>query len=245
MTKKKNDSPAYMLLKHVWDNNSEQSGHSWERSNHSMYMALSLAIGSGMTFDLDDWHRFADDFGYGHWCGTPDDRFYTHAVAALNLSACKAYEHANSMSPLIADDVEVPGSDYMHGGGRRKRERLCVGCSVTWRGIRYDVTSISVKDGVTCATAVTYKEREQDERGYTIGRQKIATRIRIIGEAIAEERKRVRLWQKINAALTKDNHVELCKRLGIDPKNVKRDYVYMVSTEILEQVVASLKGKTP
>jgi len=177
---KKNHSPAYQLLSHVWKHSLAATGHSWERLNNSMRGAMQLAINAGLRFDRDDFAKIYEEFRGGYWFGeTGGEGFYSLAVQTGNLSAAQAFESRNGRQPSIADDVD-PGCNcsYAHLTGIRKRGRLAVGFVFPWRGHRVKVTSFAV-DG-TYLTACAYTDGTE---------RKVSKRFRITVADIQADRK--------------------------------------------------------
>lgn len=152
----KQKSPARKLLEHVWEHANTKTAFSWERLNHSMSTALTLAVGSGMTFVANDWNL--SGFNAGRWIGGSLEGYYRLAVIVGNRSAIESYEEWANRKPIIADDVDLQGryiygseSCYTHGGaGTRKRERLVVGCRFPYRGNMVEVTSFTADGAAVC-----------------------------------------------------------------------------------------------
>ena len=177
---KDNQSPAYQLLRHVWQYSLAATEHSWERLNHSMRGAMQLAINAGLRFDVDDFARIYKEFRGGYWFGeTGGEGFYALAVQTGNLSAAQAFESWNGRQPFIADNVDPGGNySYAHLTGRRKRGRLAVGFCFPWRGFSVTVTSFAA-DG-THLTACAYTDNAE---------RKVARRFRITVADIRTDRK--------------------------------------------------------
>lgn len=97
-------SPAKQLLEHVWNNCRRRS---WLGLNTSLSTALSLAISSGMRFDVNDFDDFhkerPEGFRAGYWIGADDEWCYTLACGARgvrNLSAARSYEKMKGRLPF-------------------------------------------------------------------------------------------------------------------------------------------------
>lgn len=184
-------SAARNLLEHVWHNANDKSAFSWERLNHSMHAALTLAIGSGMEFTKQDWGLAG--FNAGRWVGETMEVYYRMAVIVGNRSAIESYEAWIGRKPIIADDVNMQGRyhynserGYTHGTtGRRQRERLVIGCQFSYRGETVEVTSFT-KDGA--AVCCSFKSREKDSRGYEKGPKKVLHRYVVTPELVQAER---------------------------------------------------------
>jgi hypothetical protein len=171
----KQKSPAMKLLELVWGKRCEAAPHSWERVNHSMHIALSLAIGAGLVFDLDDFAEL-NKFRPGRWIGDAEWA-YQQAVIDGNLSFCKSFEQARKRIPIYGYGVQSSRfyrSGFLHRESiDRERERLAVGFSFDYSGERPVVTSFS--DG--CVIACTYKESDKNkvERRFKLAKEEIAT----------------------------------------------------------------------
>jgi len=118
-------SPAYALCAHVWKNVAGANSLSWQRLNHSMHRALSLAITSGMRFERDDFNRLMKDFRGGYWVGAGHELLYSEAVKARNRSACRSYEHWQERKPIFLENA-----------------RMFVGRQFIWQNTRVRCTSI-------------------------------------------------------------------------------------------------------
>jgi len=191
MKKREVDSPAVAMLRLVWDNAQKEGGFSWERLNHSLAGILSIAVGAGLHFDVDDFRLISDQFDFHHWCGVNNaqnsgEGFYGLAIAVGNTSAARAWEHFRKRPAFIANHVRNTGAGgYQHGGGHaRKRGRLGLGFYFPWKGHSVVVTSFAV-DG-TYLTACTYKKipeapvcPECHRCGYSYHRREIARRFTI------------------------------------------------------------------
>lgn len=180
--KPKSLSPALELLLLVWAHNCKATRHSWERVNHAMQAALSLAIGAGLEFAIGDFERLTAECRTNYWLnGT---RAYWEAVAEGNLSAARAWEAYRKRPPFFADDVgfgDWPRSSYLHGGPQgRKRERLAVGMTFAYRGYQPKVTSIGRDHVVAC----TYHKAE----GNRSGRRRIHKRFRVTADDLKRDR---------------------------------------------------------
>lgn len=80
--KSKKPSPAIQLLEIAWENINAATGHSWERVNHGMRIALDLAINYGFRFDEGDWKTVESSFRPGYWISK--DQAWCWAVRGAN-----------------------------------------------------------------------------------------------------------------------------------------------------------------
>jgi hypothetical protein len=171
---KKKQSPALELVLHVWASACKAAPHSWERLNHTMYDAVTLAITGGLEFGVDDFNRICKTCRPQYWLDT--EQAYLMAVATPNISACKAFEHCLKREPVIADNVTGPAWHH-YNTFTCQRGRVAKGCTFDFRGLRPKVTSFS--NG--CVVACTYKPRKEGEYGdklerrFTISREHIIT----------------------------------------------------------------------
>ncbi|MEA1952595.1 MAG: hypothetical protein U9N87_14540 [Planctomycetota bacterium] len=189
---KKKLSPAYQLLRHVWQHSLKATGHSWERLNCSMRGAMQLAIDAGLRFDRDDFAKTMKEFRGGYWFGeTGGEYFYALAVQTGNLSAAQAFESWKERQPFIADVVDT-------GSGRRKRGRLAVGSRFPWRGFHVTVTSFALNGAHL--TACAYKDDAE---------RKVAKRFRItIADIRADRKERNERIQLHKQLIKMDNEEE-------------------------------------
>ncbi len=189
---KKNHSPAFQLLRHVWQHSLVETGHSWERLNRSMRGAMQLAIDAGLQFNQEDFGKMYKEFRGGYWFGeTGGEGFYALAVQAGNLSAAQAFESWKERQPFIAD---VGDTDC----GRRKRGRLAVGSRFPWRGFHVTVTSFAPSG--EHLTACAYKDAAQS---------KVAKRYRItVADIRADRRERKDRIQLHKRLIKMDNEEE-------------------------------------
>lgn len=202
--KKNTNSEPIKLLQLVWLNANRSTGFSWERLNHAMSEALSLAIGSGMEFYLNDFVYIQKTFRFHYWgttspIGTTGEDFYANAIKVNNTSAIQAYEEYAERGPYIMDSVSVGGTWYCHGGGTRKRSRVFMGCWVSWKGEQRKITSITKDYIIACAyhpkpEAKRCKKCRQYEYVYT--RDKIKSRIKITVKNIREHRAAEKAYKK-------------------------------------------------
>ena len=137
-------SKAISLLTTVWEYGQKDS---WERINHSMRNALSLAIGSGLKFGLNDFHYMSQNFRTGYWFSADPEWIYTEAVVVGNTSCVEAWEHFKNRIPFRANSVSTRnGCDggYIHANSvTRKRERLAIGMSFPFDGWTWHVTNFN------------------------------------------------------------------------------------------------------
>lgn len=193
MTSQPNTSPAMQLLELVWGNTNGATGHSWERLNHAMQDALSLAINAGLRFDADDFKALGR-FDPGYWIGPDGGEWaYSLAVAVDNQSAIKAFEKHAGRPPLIGDNVNLyVNASGVHGQtASRTRGRLAVGSVFDYAGVRPTVTSFKGDAAIAC----TYKVSENGA-SYP---KKIDRRFRITGDDLIRDRAERKAKRKENA----------------------------------------------
>lgn len=217
----KKTSAAIQLLDLVWANANAATSHSYERLNHSMHDALSLAIGSGMEFAEGDIAYVLSNYRSGYWISESDEWIYSLAIAVENVSAVKSYETAKDRNPFLADDVSMTNhSGYTHGGTfSRQRERLNVGCSFAWKGLTLKVNSFA-KDQ-SAVNACSYRQVKEESRSYST--DKVDKRFKITREELLTERserkERADLLGKLTkAAESKENSAAIVKALGVKSK---------------------------
>lgn len=186
MAKKPEKSPAVQLLDIVWENVCDQTSHSWERTNHSMRDALRLAIGAGMRFDIGDVGTFGT-YRWNYWIGDDGgEHEYTLAITCGNATFCEAFEQHMERKPFRAYGVDYRQySSYTHGGFSRQRDRLGIGMTFDYAGVRPKVTSFS-KDGETIV-ACTY--RREPYNGSEYEREKLDKRFKLSRDDIAADHK--------------------------------------------------------
>jgi len=134
-------SPALRLLTLLWHEKCVAVDHTWERVYDTMRRGLHLAISAGLSFHEDDFTHLAAVFKWGHWCGMDNDRnygeqFYTAAVVAGHLQACRAMEKYYGRTPF-----------YVHG------KRLRLGSAFAWDGTTVYVTSFDDEQHTLIACA--------------------------------------------------------------------------------------------
>lgn len=143
----------FLLL--VWKNANKEIGHSWERLNHAMSEALTLAVGSGFVVEVEDLRAVYEKFRGGYWLRGGLEGVYRTAVIVGNLRAARAIEEYLGRPPFIVDGVELPrcfeSEKYVHRVAYRKRERVVVGAEFDWKGHRVAVTSIKKDYFVACS----------------------------------------------------------------------------------------------
>jgi hypothetical protein len=210
-------SPAITLLQQVWDHCCHSTPFAWERLNHAMGNALSLAVGSGLQFAEGDFAYIDRVFRFSYWGGVSGQHglgegFYSQAILEGNLSACQAFEKWKKRPAFIVDQVCPRGArrGYAHNVGLRKRGRVGVGFEFVWKGLEVKVTSFS-EDG-SYLTACSYRKDPVEEkpcescghRTYHYWRQQIDRRFRITVEEIRRERKRLRDLQRQHEAVARE-----------------------------------------
>lgn len=154
-------TPARQLLELVWASTKQDS---WERINHSMRNALSLAIGSGMTFAASDFRNMAE-FRWHYWVGSSDEWIYSMAIVVGNTSCVEAYEQWKGRQPFRANNVHDPrwqsAGGYIHAHSvYRQRERLAVGFGVKIDERQWWVTTFNDAKGTI--RLATYAEHWQE-----------------------------------------------------------------------------------
>lgn len=182
MKKKEVKSDVIDLLDLVWSSANDSTGFSWERLNHGMRAALSLAIGSGFKFAEDDMKYIFSNYRSGYWLGDTTEWIYTEAIGVENDTAIKSYEKLKNREPIIADEVDGNSrSQFSHGNNvTRAKCRLFVGARFVWRGIRVTVTSFA-EDSSYC-TACSYKPRAEGSYENKIDKRFKISRADIITE---------------------------------------------------------------
>lgn len=213
---KKTTSAAIQLLDLVWANCNKATAHSWERLNHSMRDALSLAIGAGFKFELGDIAHVLNNYRSGYWIGESDEWIYSLAVGVENATAYQSYEAAYKREPFLADDVcfQCHGG-YTHGSSvHRSRERLSVGAEFAWKGEKLTVTSFA-KDQ-SYVNACSYKGQKYPRK---IDKRFKITRADLLAER-KERKERAELMARLTAA-AKDNGAseKIVKALGVKSKS--------------------------
>ncbi len=148
-------SPAYQLIKLVWDKAQEVTPHSWYRLNRCLYKATHLAIDAGMRFDPEDFAALASNFRMSYWGGKDDtgygESFYRSAVLNGNRSAAISFERWTVREPYRVNKFEYPSYNHHHTGSRHRdgRTRIAVGARFVWKGHSVIVTSF--RDGYVVA----------------------------------------------------------------------------------------------
>ena len=176
-TKEPPKSAVIQLLDLVYANANRKTGHSWERLNHAMRDALSLAVGSGFEFADGDVAYIMGHYKSGMWIGETDEWVYAEAVEVGNMSAIHSYERYKNREPFFGTGVRFRGSNtYLHLSSTRKKERLAVGVEFMWEGKKHRVTSFASDN--TYVNACSYKRIKRDGKwgGYD---EKIDKRVRI------------------------------------------------------------------
>lgn len=158
-----------------------------------MYAAVSLAITSGMNFNLSDFERMKSEFRMGYWIGSDNgERFYKNAIETGNMSAVYAYEAYRRRRPFL----------IRHELTDETSKRIFVGSRFEW----YDkdgsvkfVTVASFAEDQASLTTVTYKPREEAKRcskchreEYQYHRETIDRRFRITHEAIKDHHRKIK-----------------------------------------------------
>lgn len=232
-------SVVIQLLDLVWENANSSSPFSYERLNHSMRDAVSLAIGSGMTFAVDDVEYIVAHYRSGYWVGSSSEWMYSEAIAVENSSAYESYEKAFGRTGIIADDVSIESrSGYTHGSSlRRQKSRLAVGSKFPWKGQQVSVTSFSTDQ--QSVTACSYKPQKEGEYQSKVDRRYSITRDNIIAE-----RKEAKVREDLLLKLTEigkanGDSLAITKALGC---HTKEDY-YRLPLPKIEKVLKTLQAK--
>lgn len=197
------DSPALVLMEHVWKHTGEGMGNSWRRLNGAMQDALKLAIEHGMRFNEDDFAYVNEHFRPGYWLNW--EGAYSRAVAGphgANPSAIKALEKQLSRKAFIVHET---------ASLKAPKIRLHEGQRFEWHidlksKVHVTVTSFTkLKDGTQAVIACSYKTREYDKKtGYVIGTEKIEKRFTITHADIAEYHTAIRAAAKAAEAKETD-----------------------------------------
>ncbi len=178
-------SPTEKMLTLVWRFSLQGKAHSWDVLNHSMRLALRLAISSGFEMKSMDWWAIYNRFRGNYWMGVDAEWAYALAVQTNNVPAFTSYEDWAKRGPFIADDVEPGHCMDESRCWNRQRGRLAVGFSFPWDGQRIHVTSFT-QDG-THLIACSYSDPDA---------RKIKKRYRITAkdiQAARAEKKAVRV----------------------------------------------------
>lgn len=195
-------SAVIRMLDIVYGNANEATGHSWERLNHAMRDALSLAIGSGLKFFKGDLTYIGKNYRSGYWRGESDEWIYCLAVTVGNMSAIQSFEQWKGREPFIATNVSPSHhhNGYLHMSGDRQKERLAVGFKFNWEGKQVTVTSFAPDSSYL--TACSYKRVKGKNDRY--GRDKLEKRFRITRSELlqgrAHDRERKRLIERAQNA---------------------------------------------
>lgn len=117
----KTESPAYQIVRIVWQEANGTRGHSWLRYNHALSDAVTLGVRGGLRFDVEDFRRFLSEFRGGYWFGESGlEDWYQLAVTLDNLPACKAIEKVWGMEPFVINGRRLyPGNPRYQGDGRK------------------------------------------------------------------------------------------------------------------------------
>lgn len=223
-------SSVIRLLDEVWTSTNAGTSHSYERLNHAMRAALTLAIGAGFEFAEDDISHIMTNYRSGYWVGERE-WIYSLAVCVENSSAYKSYEKCAAREPVIADGVTIrSGSGFTHGNYmNRQRERLCVGAELEWMGENVEVTSVKGDYVVACSYKPSKKGKysKKINKRYSIGKDDV------IRER-ADKKKRKALADKLQPYA--DKAVKLLKA-----KNMKAFYALPIKK--IEAVLKQLTGE--
>jgi hypothetical protein len=141
---KKRPSPAFELVKLVWDCKCVEVAHSWRVINSSMQRALKLAIEAGLAFKDGDFETIFNTMRGEYWfplfASSRGEGFYVTACESGNGSACRSFEAWKQRPPFI-----LAGKRLHHGS------------TLAWGDARYCVVTSFSEDGQSL-TACSYKE---------------------------------------------------------------------------------------
>lgn len=150
-----NESPAYHLIRHVYENEGHRMGRSRERVHHAINSSVQLAIRFGLQFHVDDFVRLSEEFY------TAEERDYAIACGIErghhNITAAQAYEKYKNRKPFMLRSVGYPLSPSITAS------RVAVGMQFGWyERIKDQVklliaTCTSFGEDGTYFTACTYK----------------------------------------------------------------------------------------
>lgn len=121
-------SPAVTFLSHAW-HFSKYPSH--RQKNSTMHGTLRIATESGMKFEVGDIGEIYDLFRAHWWIGESTEGYYTRAVEAGNLTACRAWERYFDRPALLWPEKTA------------KPELLHVGSLITWEGLPLRITSFN------------------------------------------------------------------------------------------------------
>lgn len=136
-------SATLSLLSIVWSKGKKDS---WERINHAMRSALSLAIGSGLDFNPKDFAQMQDKFRWEYWVTESTEWIYSTAVINGNDSCVLAYEKWKKRTAFYANNISSSycNSIFIHRNSIvRKRERAAVGLCFPMNGRTWYVTGFN------------------------------------------------------------------------------------------------------
>lgn len=152
-------SAPIRLLSLVWDHMQEATSHSWLKVNHAMADALSLAIRSGMRFDLEDFGAAMKQFRPGYWRYI--ENAYREAVLYHNASAYQAIERHLGRKPFIVKPAScrIQTGDGPCGLGLA---RLIVAAEFQWRGELVHVGSFNDEKGYVNASSYKRVDGQED-----------------------------------------------------------------------------------
>jgi len=129
MAKKKTDSRLYRFVEMVWENGRDGS---WERYNHSLFDALTIAVKMNFEIHEGDFAKIADRMRVSYWLY--NERIYRTAVEAYNNKACQEIERY----------LDRPAFRF-------EKKRLFEGSQFMWDGEYVTVTSIRKDDLTACS----------------------------------------------------------------------------------------------
>ncbi len=147
-------TPVIQLIDNVWNEQGKCGwGHSWDRLNHSLAPALSLAIEFGFKFERGDFTTLLKKYRFERWCGEDmGEGFYSLACCASRSRGIAA--HGINRSAAISFEKLRNRKPFLYRPPRRKDKiRLAVGSQIWRNETSFYVTSFA-DDGsylVACA----------------------------------------------------------------------------------------------
>lgn len=174
-------SPALAFLSHAWEHSNYPSHR---QKNATMQGTLRIATESGMKFDVGDIGRIYTLFRASWWIGQSDEGYYSRAVEAKNLTACRAWEHYFDRPALLWPEKSA------------KPELLHIGSLITWEGLQLKITSFNNAE----AHLIACGPSEQDDKK-TLRKKITFTELQ---EARKTADKRVKEWVKRITATKND-----------------------------------------
>jgi len=177
MREKKTDSPAMILLRHIYKQTSSAPGTtpSWDILNRAMSDAMRLAITAHFRFGMDDFKTANEELGMKYWAGQDGgygEWFYGLACGVNNVSAARAFEHWKERGPYI--HIKIQTRDAYGNTFSRKKGRVAVGTWFYWQdGNHVRVTSIEPDHLIACAYQEEWAWHGKPMRRFRIMRQEL------------------------------------------------------------------------